>query len=476
MRRLAVVVAVLAAAAPGCDRDPSIAAEGAPRELPRIDAVRIRTHLAVLQRIADANGGTRSTGTPGYDASVRYVVNELRNAGYAPTLHRFTTVLYRELRPPDVRLVAPGDTDVLEGEEIVTMQYSPSGRAEGDLVGVDLRTPPGLPDSSTSGCEPSDFEEFPAGAVALVQRGGCFLFQKAANAAASGAAAALVMNEGQPGRREAIVGTLVSPRIEIPVVGISYRLGERLARVDAGRPVRVRVATRTEIGRRSATNVIADLKGSSRRRVVLGAHLDSVPNGPGLNDNGSGVAAVLEVARELRRKRPASTGVRFAFWAAEELGLRGSTAFVDELSAGERDRIAAVVNLDMVGSPNGAAFVYDGDGSSGGDRAPGSSDELERLFTRALALEGIAAEDTPMDQNSDHAPFAQAGIPVSGLFTGADGVKTRAEAKRFGGASGAPYDGCYHRGCDVAARVDVESVVAMARATTWVVETLTQSR
>src|SRR5215210_3408325 len=148
-RRLAVIVAVLAAAAPGCDREPSIAAEGAPRELPRIDAVRIRTHLVALQRIADANGGTRSTGTAGYDASVRYVADELRNAGYAPTLHRFTTVLYRELRPPDVRLVVQGDTDVLEGEEIVTMQYSPSGRAEGDLVGVDLRTPPGLPDSST---------------------------------------------------------------------------------------------------------------------------------------------------------------------------------------------------------------------------------------------------------------------------------------------------------------------------------------
>jgi len=430
-----------------------------------IDAASLRRHLVALQRIADAHGGTRATGTPGYEASVRYVAESLRGAGYQPRVHRFTATLFRELAPPELVPLDPARRALVGDEEIVTMQYSPSGRVAGRLAAVDLRLPPGPPNSSTSGCDDGDFAGFPRGAVALLQRGGCFLFEKVRNAETAGAAAAVVMNEGQRGRRGAIGGTLVETEVRIPVLSISSALGESLARASERGGLRVRVATETEIAERSAANVIADLGGRDEGLVLVGAHLDSVSNGPGINDNGSGVAAALETARILRARATAPAhGVRFAFWAAEELGLVGSDAYAADLASADRAQIVAVVNLDMLGSRNAVPFVYDGDGSGGGIRGPGDSAALERLLREGLAEEGVTAAETPLEPNSDHAPFLREGVAVGGLFSGADGVKTAAEATRHGGESGEPYDRCYHRSCDSLRNVDVDGLLTFARA------------
>jgi aminopeptidase S len=173
--------------------------------------------------------------------------------------------------------------------------------------------------------------------------------------------------------------------------------------------------------------------------VMAGAHLDSVPRGPGINDNGSGVASLLEVARVLG-PRPGRR-VRLAFWGAEELGLGGSRHYVGALSPRERRAVAAYINLDMVGSPNAVPALYrDGD---------------ERL-TRILrgAHPGREA-GVPAEGRSDHAPFDSAGIPVGGLYTGAD--------ER--GPGGEPRDPCYHLPCDTLANVDGQVLLRMARAT-----------
>ena len=198
------------------------------------------------------------------------------------------------------------------------MRYSGGGTVSAHIAPVE-------PDSPSSGCERSQFAGFPRGAVALLRRGTCFMFLKARNAKAAGAAAVLIANEGGPGRTAPILGTLVRPGIGIPVLGISSALGSELARSAQAGAVRVRIALTVVTRRARSVNVIADLPGRRGGAVLLGAHLDSVANGPGINDNGSGSALVLEIARQARRLgvRPAS-GLRFAFWGAEELGLVGS--------------------------------------------------------------------------------------------------------------------------------------------------------
>jgi aminopeptidase S len=208
-----------------------------------------------------------------------------------------------------------------------------------------------------------------------------------------------------------------------------------------------------------AVNVIADLPGRGSGIVLLGAHLDSVAAGPGVNDNGSGTALVLEVARQARRLGVKPTrGLRFAFWGAEELGLVGSSAYAQRLSPAERDRIAGVLNFDMVGSPNFGRFVYDGD-----SQPPGST-RIEQLFRDYFAAHRQPVEEISLGGASDHAPFAEAGIPVGGLFTGADAAKTSAQADRFGGRAGRAYDSCYHQSCDTLANINFAALSQMADA------------
>ena len=183
---------------------------------------------------------------------------------------------------------------------------------------------------------------------------------------------------------------------------------------------------------------------------MAGAHLDSVQDGAGINDNGSGSAALLEVAIQLTKQKPTNT-VRFAWWGAEESGLLGSEHYVANLTPEEREAIALYLNFDMIGSPNFMFGVYDGDNSSGtappGFIPPGSA-EIEDVFESFFADRGLAFNDTEFSGRSDYGPFIAVGIPAGGLFTGAEGVKTAAQAEAYGGVAGAAYDPCYHQFCD----------------------------
>jgi aminopeptidase S len=184
-----------------------------------------------------------------------------------------------------------------------------------------------------------------------------------------------------------------------------------------------------------------------------------VANGPGINDNGSGSAAVLEIAREARRLhvRP-KHGLRFAFWGAEELGLVGSRSYVQSLSARDRKRILGVINLDMVASPNFGRIVYDG------DQAPSGSRRIENAFRAYFAARRLTVEQESLAGSSDHAAFAGVGIPVGGLFTGADDIKSANWAHRFGGSANVPFDACYHKACDTLGNVDFRMLGQMADA------------
>jgi Zn-dependent M28 family amino/carboxypeptidase len=200
--------------------------------------------------------------------------------------------------------------------------------------------------------------------------------------------------------------------------------------------------------RRTDFNVIAELPGKNEDNVVMaGAHLDSVIEGPGIHDNGSGSAALLETALMMAKLKPENT-VRFPWWAAEEIGLLGSTDYVEGLSQAERDRIALYLNYDMVGSPNYIFMVYDADESTfpapEGVPIPEGSTAIEDLYESYYTLVGEPYDDTAFDGRSDYQAFIEAGIPSGGLFTGAEVPKTAEQAAIWGGTAGEQFDPCYH--------------------------------
>jgi Peptidase family M28/PA domain len=450
---LTVGLSLVLVAGPGCagaERNAERPAAAGPDDLARaVTPARLKAHLVALAGVARRNGGSREAGTRGYEQSVAYVVRQLRQAGYRPRRHAFAFDFFRERRPPRLDLVAPRVERYRAKHDFVTMRYSGGGVLTAAVVPVE-------PNSPSSGCDRSQFASFPRGAVALVRRGVCFMAQKARNAKAAGAGAVLIVNEGTPGRTAPILGTLIRPGIGIPVLGVASALGTELARTPGAR-VRINVSAVTT--RTRSVNVLADLPGRRGGAILLGAHLDSVANGPGINDNGSGSALVLELARQARRlgvRR--ARGLRFAFWGAEELGLVGSSAYVQSLGARQRAQLLGVLNFDMVGSPNFGRFVYDGDAEP-----PGSA-RIEQLFRAYFAAQRQPVDEISIRGSSDHAPFSQAGLPVGGVFAGADAVKSADDAGRFGGTAGRPYDPCYHQPCDTLANVNLRVLGQMADA------------
>jgi aminopeptidase Y len=396
----------------------------------------VREHQAALQEIANDNGGTRVSGTPGYDASVDYAVDVLEARGYAVTVQDFDFVRFEVLSPSVLDRVAPNPAVLPH----IIMSYSGSGE-----VTAAVSSP-----NPVTGCFAADWAGFPAGNIALIQRGGstadftCTFAVKALNAIANGATGVVIYNNAAGDLAGTLGNTFTG---NVPVVGITQALGEEL-RQTAGLVLHLK----TEVLRTPATssNVLAESKGGNANNVVMvGAHLDSVSAGPGINDNGSGSAAVLEVAEQLYRANTKNK-VRFALWGAEEASLVGSTFYINDLSQAEHDKIALYLNFDMIGSPNHVFFIYDGDNSDnvGAGPGPAGSAEIEKTFERFFASRDTPFKGTDFTGRSDYGPFIATGIPSGGLFTGAEGIKTPEEASIWGGTANVAYDPCYHQACD----------------------------
>jgi len=444
-----------------------------------LDAVTVAgvmSHEQALQGIATANGGTRASGTSGYDASAQYVFGQLAAAGYSPVFQEFEFPFFQELSRAVLQQVTPSAATYATG----TFTYSGSGDVTAAATFVDVRIPPGsTANSSTSGCEAADFSGFPAGNIAVLQRGTCTFLVKATNAEAAGAAAVVIFNEGQPGRTGVVAGTLGDPGITIPVVGASFAVGAELYGLrNSGLTLRVKTSTISEI--RTTVNVIAETeRGRNDNAVVVGAHLDSVLAGPGIQDNGSGSSTILEVAIQMAKVKPRNT-VRFIWFGAEELGLLGSEYYVSQLSAAEIEDIAVMLNFDMVGSPNFVRFVYDGDNSAfpvgpGAAAGPPGSAYVESLFRSYFSSVGLASEPTAFSGRSDYGPFIEVGIPAGGLFTGAEGIKTPQQAAIYGGTAGVAYDPCYHQACDTLANVNTTAIDQMSDAAAYAILTFAQN-
>ena len=409
----------------------------------RIKADAMMAHLQKLQDIADAHDGNRSLGTAGYDASVDYVATTLRDKGFDVATPEFEV---RLAFAEDPQLTVGGAT--IEAKPLEYTIGTPDGGVFGPLVAARVE--------DTPGCTAADYDGLPVrGAVVLVDRGTCPFTQKQSAAAERGAVALVVANNEDGDEMGGTLGE--ESNVKIPVVSVDKASGERLRAAPGDTTLKLKAGVEVKKTR----NVIAQTKtGSTSDVVMAGAHLDSVKEGPGINDNGSGVAAVLETALQLGPSPDVQNAVRFGFWGAEEMGLKGSNNYVESLDVEALKDIALYLNFDMLGSPNPGYFTYDGDQSVAPSprnptpRVPEGSAGIERTFVAYLEQAGKSAQDTGFDGRSDYDGFTMAGVPAGGLFSGGEEKMSREQAELWDGSADEPFDPNYHKKSDTLDHID----------------------
>ncbi|WP_156448523.1 M28 family metallopeptidase [Mycobacterium sp. NAZ190054] len=446
-------VSMLVVAGCGRDADPvpqpapdaGAATEFADALAEKVTADALMAHLTRLQEIADANGGNRALGRPGYDASVEYLVEALRGKGFEVETPEFEVRIPWAEEPSLTVAGAEAEARPLQ----FTIGTGPDG-VSGPLVPARAE--------DTPGCTADDYDGLPVqGAVVLVDRGACPFGGKQAVAADLGAVALIVANnESGPDMGAGTLGD--STDVRIPVISVTKEVGERLrGQQGAAAAINLNAGVRVERTR----NVIAQTAtGSTADVVMVGAHLDSVEEGPGINDNGSGVAAVLETALQLGSTPDVVNAVRFGFWGAEEQGLLGSADYVASLDEEALKDIALYLNFDMIGSPNPGYFTMDGNQSTpprpgeGVPRVPEGSAGIERTLTAYLDRAGKPGQDTSFNGRSDYDGFTRAGVPAGGLFSGAEEKMSAEQAELWGGEAEQPFDPNYHKDSDTLGHID----------------------
>ncbi|MCP2342549.1 M28 family peptidase [Actinomadura rupiterrae] len=392
----------------------------------------VTRHLDAFQRIADANGGNRAVGTPGVAASEDYVVRKLKAAGYRPVKQ---PVPYTRF---DVQAERTDVLDPATSLRTLLMDASPPLPDGGITTRLAL--------GPSSGCKPEDYHGMDVrGAVVLVARATCSHTLLVAAAASAGARAVLAYIPSTTPQAVWRLHWFGASAPAIPLASISQQQADWLRAQANQRPLTLHLDWRGRAVSGITHNVIAETRNGDRNHVVVaGGHLDSVGEGPGINDNGSVAAAVLQSALRLAPMQHALTNrVRFIWWGAEELVDVGSDYYVEHLTAAQKQAITLYLNGEMIGSPNYATFVMTGQGATS---VP---------FADYFTAHHLPFEQVPTTAvGSDHEPFMKAGIPVGGIFGGGVGSKTADEVRLFGGVQGQAYDPCYHQACDRTADIN----------------------
>jgi len=410
----------------------------------------LRARLDELAVVSTRENGFRALGSAGYDAAADRIEADLRAAGWQVGADRFTTASFTD---PGGSSLTVGGTTFGPGD-LLPLIFAPPGDVSGPVVAIGWDPTNDVPNDR--GCSPGDYAAVPAGAIVLVAPAPCRR-REAILAAQEAGVAAFVAGYPAATAGAALRPTLLEPDgIEIPAAGATRPVGDALAAAAMAGGT-AHLVTRSRTASSETRSIIAEQPGNDPGPVVmLGAHLDSVIDGPGINDNGSGVAGLLEIAHALAGRRFMGT-IRLAFWAAEETGIHGSTHYVTGLSDPERTRIVAYLNADMLASPNGYAGVYDGVGM------PSGSSAVSGLLTATAAGAGVMPTTIPPG-GSDEIAFAQAGIPVGGVASGASEVLTQQLASAAGSTAAKPADACYHQSCDDVSNVRLDLGRALAQA------------
>lgn len=398
-------------------------------------------HLHQLQSIADAHNGTRCAGSTGYAESVAYVKEKLEAHGYTVTLQDFTFPQLVVVSTPVLTLTSPN---------VLPFHYQQDFALMGSFS-VDENITAPVTQVPEYGCEDADYAGFAPQTVALVSRGNCTFDVKIELAVKYQAAAAIIYNQGDtPDRTGLFLGSL-GTETPMPVMSTTFGLG-LILRYQPSTPI-LNIVVNTVSQHVNTTNIIADTAtGRPDRVIVVGSHLDSIEKGPGINDNGSGSALNLELAIRLGvDNKEIKNKVRFAWWAAEELGLLGSHHYMNDLNATQSPELENIVlnlNFDMVGSPNFFRGIYNGTSASK------ESGKIQILFEDWFHDENLHTEPTAFDGRSDYGPFLAYGKAAGGLFTGAEALKTDNGRQSYGGLANAAYDPCYHLACDTVSNID----------------------
>jgi hypothetical protein len=417
-------------------------------------------HMRAFQAIADANPGpdghpSRNSGEPGYKASVDYVAKVMRKAGYDVTIQTYTFPYFAFKGTQTFRQLSPTDHDFTLAEEWVPGQATGATTADVQPAGG-IVIPPTPTPSSSSGCTASDFTGFVPGRIALIQRGTCNFGAKVLNAQAAGATGVIIFNEGNPGRTGVFGGgglvdadgNLVVPTI--PVAFTSFATGSGLLdqydqAVQSGAALPVtNIAVQAVVDPNAKDyNVIADSRGGDPNHVVVvDAHLDAI-FGAGMLDNASGSVTILDIAQMMRKVKPRNK-LRFIWFGGEELGLLGSSFYVNNLSPTELGKIGYDLDADVTATPNYVVGVLDPAGVDLFGRTESTTFPPQVYQPSQVARDhGIRYFDS-IGQNhilfspvgTDAFVFNQAGIPASGVLTGQDCCKLQSDVDLFGGSRG----------------------------------------
>lgn len=392
-----------------------------------------------IARLGEEDYGhpTRVIGSDGHTGTLAYIESELATLGgyYNVSSQEFPAVSGNVF---ESRLVIGDEVPNSASPMGLTPPTKDREPVHGDLVLV-----------ANVGCEAGDFPKEAKGNIVLVKRGQCPFGTKSELAGKAGAVAAVVYNT----ESEVVHGTLGTPSPNhVATFGIGGDEGEKYAeKLKAGETLDSIAYIDAEVKTIITSNILAQTTGGDPENcVMLGGHSDSVAEGPGINDDGSGSLSLLEVAFQLTRYS-VNNCVRFAWWAGEEEGLLGSDYYVANLPDEENAKIRLFMDYDMMGSPNFAYQIYD----ANNDDNPDGSGELKQLYIDWYESQGLNYTFIPFDGRSDYDGFIRNGIPGGGIATGAEGVKTKEEASQFGGLAGAWYDPCYHQLCDDVSNVNL---------------------
>ncbi|UCZ59925.1 M28 family peptidase [Mycolicibacterium phocaicum] len=432
----------------------------------RVGTDGIYTHLRKFAAIAAENKGTRADGTPGYQASVDYVANLLRDKGF-------------DVQTPEyvrVERGAPGNPvlDVAGRRWGVVQASLLTSTAPGGL------TAPTLHPVKPAGCAPDDYGTLNLrGAIAVVDDTACSVVDKQNAAVARGAVAVLVVS---PPNANGAPRGLFSPgyyeHLNTPVGIIGKDADAVLLKTNS--PVKLTLDAKNA-GVKSR-NVLAQTKTGDQHSVVLaGAHLDSAPTSAGINDAATGVSALLETAAALGGSPKIENAVRFTFWGSGAVGQEGATKYVRGLAAEPLNDIALYLDFDILGSPNAGFFTFDGDQSGQAnpeiplDAVPAGSAGLERTLAGYLYLAGKRPADMTMDLGSGYGPFLTAGIPVGGISTGTSQRKSPIQARLWGGQVGVAFDPGYGPKGDTVEQLNRSALAVTGPAVAFAVGTYAQS-
>ena len=492
---LSAVVCLLAPAAASADPSPAQcdarANDTAAKLVECVQTNDLMAHLQKLQDIANANPGpdgkaSRNSGEPGYKASVDYVADVMTKAGYDVKIQTYKFDYYAYTGVPKLSETAPAHDYVLgtdwdPGQTLgtATASIQPAG-------GIVI--PPAPTSSSTSGCTAADFGPSMAGHIALIQRGGCNFGVKVLNAKAAGAVGVVIFNEGNPGRTGLASGSMVDANgnsfiPDIPVAFTTFAIGQDLYNRATTGPAPTLTLSVPAIVKPNSDdyNVIAESKGGDKNHVlVVDAHLDAI-YGAGILDNGTGSAAILDIAQKMKNVNPLSK-LRFIWFGGEELGLLGSQYYVNNLTSSQASHIGYDLDADVFGTPNYIIGILD----------PAAPDFFSRQVPETFPNRVYKPSQVSRDQSvaffdqagyhhellspngTDAINFNRIGVPASGLLTGQDCCKTPDEVKLFGGQLGnyegnlGTFDGgCVDnpfRWCDNIDNVDPANMTLMSKA------------